>query len=135
MYDHPLATYYPPRPETNGLGTCNSWGYVSGLTEAYFEKEEPEARQILLMYLTQSKAPYYHIKSLLRLYKKYKHLSFLREIQCLVVSAIESEVEQQMEEAARKPDSYAVIQYEDQGFYFDEDYEDDDEDYEDDDED
>jgi hypothetical protein len=95
MYNHPLATYFLPTEETDNEPTCNSWGYVSGLTHAYFEQDNEEAGAILLRLLAQSdsSSPIRHRK-LLRSYKKFKTISVLRELQCILVNSAEAEVEE-----------------------------------------
>ena len=85
MYDHPLATYSSPE----GMDECNAWGFASGLTHSYFEIEDPYAGLSLLSYLKDSAAPGSYYRSLIRDYKKFKTTAVLREIQCLVATAIE----------------------------------------------
>lgn len=86
MYDHPLATYSSVE---EGLTECNAWGFASGLTHSYFETEDPYAGSSLLAYLKDSAAPAPYCRSLIRAYKKFKSTAILREIQCLVATALE----------------------------------------------
>jgi len=86
MYHHPLATYGSSQEEVE---ECNAWGFASGLTHSYFESEDPFAGFSLLALLKDSSAPGSHYRALIRDYKKFKTTAVLREIQCLLATAIE----------------------------------------------
>jgi hypothetical protein len=86
MYDHPLATYSSIGDKVE---ECNAWGFASGLTHSYFEIEDPHAGLSLLAFLKDSAAPGSYYRALIRDYKKFKTIAVLREIQCLVATAIE----------------------------------------------
>lgn len=86
MYDHPLATYSSVE---EGESECNAWGFASGLTHSYFETEDIYAGLSLLACLKESAAPGSYYRALIRDYKKFKTTAVLREIQCLVATAIE----------------------------------------------
>jgi hypothetical protein len=90
MYDHPLATY---ESEEDGITECNAWGYVSGLTHSYFENQDSAAGGVIKEYLSLCGAPAPYCRALIRSYKKFKNTAILREIQCLVATALEQEDE------------------------------------------
>lgn len=96
MYDHPLASYFPPTKETNNEAVCNSWGYISNVTHAYFEEDNLEAGEHFVRFMANSKCSPIRQRRLIRTYKKYKTVATLREIQCLVANAAEEEIEQAM---------------------------------------
>lgn len=100
MYDHPLASYFPPTKETNNEAVCNSWGYISGLTHAYFEEDNLEAGEHFVRFMSNSKCSPIRQRRLIRTYKKYKTVATLREIQCLLANAAEEEIEQVMMQQA-----------------------------------
>jgi hypothetical protein len=93
MYNHPLSKHYEASEETNGEATCNSWGFVSGLTHAYFEEEDDRAREILFTILSDSKASSVRVRGLLRQFKRYRTLPVLREIQCILATTAEEQVD------------------------------------------
>ncbi len=98
MYSHPLSVYFQATEELGDELTCNSWGYVSGLTHAYFENDDLEAGEMLLRLLNNSNTSPIRQRRLLKSHKKLRNPGVIRELQSLVTTALTEEVEEMIDE-------------------------------------